>query len=123
MSRPGHQWDSSTAVKHMKIDEESVVPITSFPKIIDANEAERIIENLVKFDLNDVGSSKWLAQHRQLEKLNIQAHQNALSNSDEYISEALLTFNKIEFLIHDLLLIEAWKENIFPLWTIKFTVR
>ena len=29
--------------------------------------------------------------------------------------EAFLTFNKLEILIYDLLLIELWKENVFPI--------
>ena len=62
-------------------------------------------------------------QHRKLEKLNIQAHQNAMTNSDEFVLEAVLTFNKLDTLIHDLLLIETWKENVYPLLLEKLTGR
>lgn len=114
MARPNHQWDIS-AVKHMKIEEEPAISALSLPVIVDPSQAERYIEKLVKFDLSQVGSHEWMEQHRKLEKLNMQAHQNAMSNSDEFVLEAVLTFNKTEVLIHDLLLIEAWKENIYPL--------
>lgn len=115
MSRPSHQWDIS-GVRHMKIEEESSIPAASnLPPIIDHVETERYVESLKKFTINEVGSSSWMEQHRRLEKLNLQAHQNAMTNSDEYVLEAFLTFDKIEFLVYDLLLIEAWKENVFPL--------
>ena len=110
---PTHKWDISAA-KHMKIDEEVDPKMYDLPTIIDPMEAERYIEGLMKFKVEDVGSSRWLDQHAQLEKLNLQAHQSAMSNSDEYIIESLLTFSKLEVLIHDLLIIEAWKENVYP---------
>lgn len=115
MARPSHQWDIS-GVRRMKIEETDDVPIASnFPAVIDAGEAERYIESLRKFDLKDVGSHEWMEQHRRLEKLNLQAHHNAMTNSDEYVMEAVLTFDKLGVLVHDLLLIEAWKENVYPL--------
>lgn len=113
MSRPSHQWDLS-AVQHMKIEEESA-SASVFPAIIDYAEAERFIEGLRKFEISEVGNSAWMEQHRRLEKLNLQAHQNALSNSEEFVMEAVLTFDKLGTLIHDLLVIEAWKENLYPL--------
>lgn len=114
MSRPSHQWDTS-GLRRMKIEEEGIVPATNLPTIIDYNEAERYVESLKKFDLSEVGNPSWMEQHRRLEKLNLQAHQNAMSNSDEFVMEAVLTFDKLGVLIHDLILIEAWKENIYPL--------
>lgn len=115
MARPSHQWDIS-GVKHMKIEEEGSVPFaSSMPAVIDATEAERYIESLRKFDLTEIGSREWMEQHRKLEKLNLQAHHNAMTNSDEYVMEAVLTFNKLPVLIHDLLVIEAWKEHVYPL--------
>ena len=43
-------------------------------------------------------------------KLNLQAHQSAMARSDEYVLEALLTFDKLGVVVHELLAIEAWKE-------------
>jgi hypothetical protein len=99
----------------MKIEDEPVASSSNVAPIIDAQETERIVESLVKFDITQVGSVTWMDQHRKIEKLNIQAHQNAMTNSDEYVLEAILTFNKLDTLIHDLLLIEIWKENVYPL--------
>jgi zinc finger MYND domain-containing protein 10 len=82
--------------------------------IVDPMEAERLIENLKSIEITKVGTSEWMQQHEKLERLNLQAHQSAMSQSDEFILESVLTFSKIEFLIHDLLVIEAWKEFVFP---------
>lgn len=98
----------------MKIEEE-VPAVRNVAPILDPMETERFVESLQKFDLSQVGSMSWMEQHRRLEKLNIQAHQNAMTNSDEFVLEAFLTFNKLDTLIHDLLLIEVWKENVYPL--------
>ena len=43
----------------------------------------------------------------------MQAHQSAASNNEEFVLEAILTFDKLDVLIHDLLVIEAWKENVY----------
>lgn len=45
----------------------------------------------------------------------MQAHASALGNSDEYVLEALLTFDKVDVIIHELLAIEIWKEYVYPL--------
>jgi len=113
MARPSHQWDIS-GTKHMKIEEEQTVS-SNLPVVLQAMEVERLVEGLKSFKLEEVGSKEWMEQHRALEKLNLQAHQNALTNSDEYVMEAFLTFNKLPVLIHDLLVIEAWKTHIYPL--------
>ena len=78
-------------------------------------EAERIIENLTEFDLQDVGNKAWLEQHGQIEKLNQQAHASARDKSDEFVLEAFLTFDKLGTLIYDLILIETWRERVYPL--------
>ena len=100
---PSHQWEISNKIGGMKINDNVIDDkLLHMPPVIDPVEAERYVEELEKFDLEQVGSSKWMEQHRRLEKLNLQAHQNAMTNSDEYVLEAILTFNKLEVLIHDL---------------------
>lgn len=112
---PSHQWEVPNKIGGMKIEDNIIDDkLVHMPPVIDPMEAERFVEGLEKFDLEQVGSSKWMEQHRRLERLNLQAHQNAMTNSDEYVLEAILTFNKLDVLIHDLLLIEAWKEYVYP---------
>ena len=112
MTTPAHKWDISSS-PHMKIDDGQAS--FDLPVVLSAYEAERFVESMVKFEIEEVGSSKWMEQHERLEKLNLQAHQNAMTNSDEYVLEAILTFDKLGVLIHDLIIIEAWKENVYPL--------
>eukprot|EP00607_Mallomonas_marina_P000365 CAMPEP_0182434784 /NCGR_PEP_ID=MMETSP1167-20130531/71811_1 /TAXON_ID=2988 /ORGANISM="Mallomonas Sp, Strain CCMP3275" /LENGTH=453 /DNA_ID=CAMNT_0024625039 /DNA_START=49 /DNA_END=1410 /DNA_ORIENTATION=- len=112
MSKPSHQWDVANA-QHMPIQHDD--GIIDAPTVLSPFEAERFVEGLTKFSLEEVGSSKWFEQHVRIEKLNLQGHQNAMTNSDEYVLEAILTFDKLPVLIHDLLIIEAWKENVYPL--------
>ncbi|CAM9226068.1 unnamed protein product [Ectocarpus fasciculatus] len=82
--------------------------------VIDASLAERYVEDLKTFRVEDIGNAAWMAQHQSIEKLNLQAHQSAMTNSDEYVLESILTFNKIPVLLNDLLAIEAWKDFVYP---------
>jgi zinc finger MYND domain-containing protein 10 len=77
-------------------------------------EAERLIENLRTFSLREVGSEKWIEQHEVIEKLNLQAHQSARANSEDFVLEALITYEKLSVLIHELIVIETWKDFIYP---------
>ena len=44
-----------------------------------------------------------------------------MASSDEYVMESFVTFDKTKTLIYDLLMTEAWKENIFPLLKSEFS--
>ncbi len=79
--------------------------VFSMPPVVDAVEAERLIESLRVFPIEEVGSYAWMEQHRHLERLNIQAHQCAMTNSDDYITEGLLTFQKLTVIIEELIII------------------
>jgi hypothetical protein len=56
----------------------------------------------------------WMRQHETLEKLNLQSHHNASTNSDEFVMENVLTYDKLEVLLRELLSVEAWVENVLP---------
>ena len=58
---------------------------------------------------------RWFKQHETLDRLNIQAHKNAMNSSDEYVMESFVTFDKMKTLIYDLLMTEVWKEELYPL--------
>lgn len=78
-------------------------------------EAEHLVENLVDIDLKEYGSKTWFKQHETLDRLNIQAHKNALGSTDEFVMEAFVTHDKITPLVNDLLTAEAWKSNVLPI--------
>ncbi|KAJ8301546.1 hypothetical protein KUTeg_020533 [Tegillarca granosa] len=78
-----------------------------------AVEAESYVEHLQKYKLVDVGSPSWGRQHEMIEKLNMQAVLNASAQEDEYIKDFLISYNKTECLIYDLIVTEVWKQKIF----------
>ncbi|XP_065832935.1 zinc finger MYND domain-containing protein 10-like [Oscarella lobularis] len=80
-----------------------------------APEAESYVEGLRCFPLRDIGSSRWIVQHDQLEKLNLQAALSAKRQEDEFIKESLVSHEKMSILIYELICIEVWKSRIFPL--------
>ena len=111
-----HKWtEASQSLNKMKIEEEDAGAYSHMPPVLDPTEAERFVEKLQKLQVEEVGSAKWFEQHRMIEKLNLQAHHNAMTNSDEYVLEAFLTFDKLHTLIHNLIVIETWKESVYPL--------
>ena len=44
-----------------------------------------------------------------------------MASSDEYVMESFVTFDKMKTLVYDLLMTEAWKENVFPLLKKEFS--
>jgi len=82
--------------------------------ILSAADAERHCEELRQFDLQDVGSPDWIRQHKVINQLNLQAHHCVKAKSDNFVLEALVTFDKIALLIRELLVVEAWRVQIFP---------
>jgi len=78
------------------------------------HEAERLIETLQIFPVQDIGSPSWLRQHDSIERLNIQAHLNAVAVRDDYIAEALISLQKMPVLVHELIAIELWCDKVYP---------
>ncbi|GAX77785.1 hypothetical protein CEUSTIGMA_g5228.t1 [Chlamydomonas eustigma] len=77
-------------------------------------EAEHLVETLQPLSVEDVGGSKWQAQHQAISRLNVQAHYNARTHSDEFVVELLVSHDRVKTLVHDLLAIEAWRELVLP---------
>jgi len=82
--------------------------------VLDVFEAERLVECLEPTTPRDIGSSSWLEQHRALDRLNVQAHHNVVSQTDEFVIEALISFEKLPVVVHELILIETWKYSCMP---------
>jgi hypothetical protein len=79
-------------------------------------EIQGYIKGLQEYPLSEVGSDRWNTQHEHLEALNLQAHADAqASKHDEQVVEQFSEQEKVGTLIHELLVIEAWKEKVFPL--------
>jgi len=77
--------------------------------VLDVFECERLVEALEPFEPKTVGTSKWVQQHCSIDRLNVQAHQSVQNQTDEFVVEALMSFDKLPVLVHELVLIETWK--------------
>ncbi|XP_067855055.1 zinc finger MYND domain-containing protein 10 [Heptranchias perlo] len=77
-------------------------------------ESEGFTQNLQEFPLKDIGSVRWFRQHEYIEKLNMQAIINASANQDEFVKEHIYTLGKVPTLIHELIVVEVWKQKVFP---------
>lgn len=60
------------------------------------------------------GSIGWLEKHERVKQLTVQSVIQALSKREETVKEALITHDKLKVLVHDLILVELWRENILP---------
>ncbi|GLD69372.1 nitrogen permease regulator 2-like protein [Lates japonicus] len=63
----------------------------------------------------EVGSARWFRQHEYIEKLNMQAILNASAMHDEFVKELLVSYGKIPVLVHEMILVEVWKQKVFPI--------
>nr|XP_046239375.1 zinc finger MYND domain-containing protein 10 [Scatophagus argus] len=77
-------------------------------------EAEGFVQSLETFSLKEVGSARWFRQHEYIEKLNMQAILNASAMHDEFVKELLVSYGKIPVLVHEMILVEVWKQKVFP---------
>lgn len=78
-------------------------------------EVDYFVQDLEEFKLEDVGNPRWLTHHEKVEKLNWTAHKQAKDGLDEYVVDQFNTMEKLPAIIYDLMLIEVWKEKIWPL--------
>jgi zinc finger MYND domain-containing protein 10 len=82
--------------------------------LLEQFEAERIVEGLRVFELSDIGSTGWLQQQESVEKLNLQGHYNASTHSDEFIKDLLVSYDKVNTVVHEVLLMEVFRERVIP---------
>ena len=50
-----------------------------------------------------------------MDRLNVQAHKNAINSTDEYVMDSISTLDKMKVLIYDLLCTEVWKSKVCPI--------
>jgi predicted Zn-ribbon and HTH transcriptional regulator len=103
-------------LKHTNNNSETTSSFRTSAGIMTIFEAEALVAQLRRFDVAAVGGDAWMAQHDALEQLNIQAHHNALTQHDEFVKEAFVKESgAVELLVHELIVIETWRERLFPL--------
>eukprot|EP01062_Namystynia_karyoxenos_P081055 TRINITY_DN8841_c0_g1_i1.p1 TRINITY_DN8841_c0_g1~~TRINITY_DN8841_c0_g1_i1.p1 ORF type:complete len:428 (+),score=177.82 TRINITY_DN8841_c0_g1_i1:76-1359(+) len=77
-------------------------------------EAEAYVRELQPFPIAEVGSRPWQKQRRRVEQLNVQAHHNKSAGGGDFVTEAMITEEKVPVIIHELLVIEQWRRRIYP---------
>eukprot|EP01029_Cantina_marsupialis_P021612 TRINITY_DN5208_c0_g1_i1.p1 TRINITY_DN5208_c0_g1~~TRINITY_DN5208_c0_g1_i1.p1 ORF type:complete len:456 (+),score=103.82 TRINITY_DN5208_c0_g1_i1:53-1420(+) len=83
--------------------------------ILSQFDAERLVTQLKKYDIKEIGSTDWVKQLRAIQRLNAQAHVNISTTSEEFISAALISHDKMSILVHSLLVSESFRKKILPL--------
>ncbi|CAI8000766.1 Zinc finger MYND domain-containing protein 10 [Geodia barretti] len=78
------------------------------------SEAEAFVSELRTFQVKQIGSDKWMTQRERLERLHLQAYSNVSQNSDEFIKDFIISYNKLPLLVHELLVVEVWRDKVFP---------
>ena len=58
-------------------------------------EVEHLAQTIDEIPIERFGSPEWFRQHETLDRLNIQAHKNAMNSTDEYVMESMVTFDKV----------------------------
>ena len=82
--------------------------------LLSVYESERLVESLVLVDVSQVGSRQWAAQSDAVQRLNAQAHLDAVTHHDEYIVDCVLLHDKLPVLVHQLLTMEAFHGSVVP---------
>jgi len=84
IKRPVHKWDgihkATMDIEHLDDSLQTTVP--DIP-ILMPTEVETLVQELENVPIPEIGSKFWMKQHIRIEKLNLQAHQHARSNSEE----------------------------------------
>jgi len=81
---------------------------------MDVYECEQVVEKLQAHEPKTVGTMSWINQHCSIDRLNVQAHHSVANQTDEFVVEALMTFDKLPLLVHELVLMETWKNKAMP---------
>ncbi|KAF4676712.1 Zinc finger MYND domain-containing protein 10 [Perkinsus chesapeaki] len=109
-----------------------VVDNTSGTTMFDENqfplshcEAEHLVTTIKlgpsAWGLEEIGSSRWLENHAVLERLNKEAHAQAVDGTDEFVKDIFVREDRIKDLIGELILIWTWKSRVYPLISSKLS--
>lgn len=77
-------------------------------------ELDEIIKHLRTTPLEWVGNETWSKQMSVLEQINVQAALEASRGGEERVRDRLVENGKMPLLVHELLLLEMWREKIMP---------
>eukprot|EP01006_Ploeotia_vitrea_P027976 TRINITY_DN60739_c0_g1_i1.p1 TRINITY_DN60739_c0_g1~~TRINITY_DN60739_c0_g1_i1.p1 ORF type:complete len:415 (-),score=44.90 TRINITY_DN60739_c0_g1_i1:21-1238(-) len=79
-------------------------------------ETKEFINDLQPVPIENIGNRKWKQQRERLEQIAAQASYNLSNNTgNEFVSEHFISYEKLPVLVHELLVIETWKQKVYPL--------
>ncbi|KAF4747102.1 Zinc finger MYND domain-containing protein 10 [Perkinsus olseni] len=106
-----------TEVGNYTSDSALVIDESQFP--LSQCEAEHLVTHLKlgpsSWALEEIGTTEWLANHAVLERLNKEAHAQAVDGTDEFIKDLFVREDRIKDVIGELILIWTWKTRVYPL--------
>lgn len=77
-------------------------------------ELDEIVKTLRTTPLEWVGNEAWSKQMSVLEQINVQAALEASRGGEERVRDRLAEQGKVPLLVHELLLLEMWRDKIMP---------
>lgn len=84
-------------------------------QVMTSFEAQYAVGALRNFCIGEYGTHTWLKQHKQLQKMNMQAHGDAETRHDEFLVTEFIGQGQVTVLIEELIIAEAWSDFVFPL--------
>jgi len=84
-------------------------------QVMTSFEAQYAVSDLRNFCIAEYGTHNWLKQHKQLQKINMQAHGDAKTRHDEFLVSEFIGQGRVAILIEELIIAETWSDFIFPL--------
>ncbi|XP_012280645.1 zinc finger MYND domain-containing protein 10 [Orussus abietinus] len=78
-------------------------------------EIQSFVESLKDIDLSDIGTKCWFELHKKLILLNQQSITEIHTSQEEYVKEWFINLHKAHLLVQNVIEIDIWKQNIFPL--------
>ena len=86
-----------------------------FEDVINDVELDHILSSLKQSGLDEVGSREWVQRLAMLEELNVQAALEACDEDrNERVQKALVDEEKLALVVHEILTIELWRQEILP---------
>ncbi len=59
-------------------------------------EAEFLAGDMKKMSLEEYGGDEWMKNHERIDRLNMQAHKNAINSTDEYIMDTFVVKDRVK---------------------------
>jgi hypothetical protein len=97
--------------------------MAAFAPLFDPGEVERLVQQLQPVPPLELGTLRWLEQHKIWERLNAASHRAAATSSEDLALSTLLTFEKLHLAVQGAITVETWKNNVLPKLVVSWNQR